>query len=66
MRPSGTPSDRGSGEAEISVTGKDRITIVFPAVVSGMERLFDQVAMISAKSPKKGGRSAGTFLCVGL
>ncbi len=59
--PVGDAFRSGSGEAEISVTGKDRITIVFPAVVSGMERLFDQVAILSAKSPKKEAAVLGPF-----
>ena len=34
---------------------------MFPSVVSGMERLFDQVAIVSSKSPKKEAAVLGPF-----
>ncbi len=37
----------------ISVSGADNITITFDAPVSGLERLFDQVAILSRNSPAK-------------
>jgi peptide/nickel transport system substrate-binding protein len=59
--PVGDAFRSGSGAAEIAVAGKDRVTITFPSVVSGMERLFDQVAMVSSKSPKKELAALGPF-----
>jgi peptide/nickel transport system substrate-binding protein len=59
--PVGDAFRSGSGEAEITVAGSDRVTITFPAVVSGMERLFDQIAIMSAKSPKKEAAVLGPF-----
>jgi peptide/nickel transport system substrate-binding protein len=59
--PVGDAFRSANGTAEITVAGKDRITIAFPAVVSGMERLFDQVAILSSKSPKKEGAVLGPF-----
>lgn len=59
--PVGDAFRAGAGAAEITVSGNDRVTIVFPAVVSGMERLFDQVAIVSAKSAKKEGAVLGPF-----
>lgn len=59
--PVGDAFRSGPGAAEITVSGKDRITIVFPSVVSGMERLFDQVAILSSKSPKKEAAVLGPF-----
>jgi len=59
--PVGDAFRSGSGAAEITVEGKDRISITFPSVVSGMERLFDQVAIMSAKSPKKEAAVMGPF-----
>ena len=38
---------------EIVVTAPDSISITFAAPVSGLERLFDQVAILSRNSPKK-------------
>lgn len=59
--PVGDAFRAGSGTAEIAVSGKDRITIEFPAVVSGMERLFDQVAIVPAKSPNNASTALGPF-----
>src|SRR5271165_6819961 len=42
--PVGDAFRSGAGAADITVAGPGRITIVFPAVVAGLERLFDQVA----------------------
>jgi peptide/nickel transport system substrate-binding protein len=33
--------------------GKNQITITFPAPIVGLDKLFDQVAILSSKSPKK-------------
>lgn len=43
----------GEGKVTATVTGKDRIAITFPAPVAGLDRLFDTVAIMSARSPKK-------------
>ncbi|MGO4883382.1 MAG: ABC transporter substrate-binding protein [Bryobacteraceae bacterium] len=59
--PVGDAFRSGTGTAQITVAGKDRVTIVFPSVVSGMERLFDQVAIVSSKSPKKEAAVLGPF-----
>ncbi len=59
--PVGDAFRSGAGQAEITVSGPYKLTIVFPSVVSGMERLFDQVAIMSAKSPKKEAAVLGPF-----
>jgi len=59
--PVGDAFRSGQGAAEITVAGPDKITITFPSVVSGMERLFDQVAILSSKSSKKEGAVLGPF-----
>ncbi len=59
--PVGDAFRSGPGAAEISVLGADRVAIAFPSAVSGMERLFDQVAIMSSKSPKKEGAVLGPF-----
>lgn len=46
---------------EIVVTAPDAISITFAAPVSGLERLFDQVAILSHDSPKKLGAVLGPF-----
>ncbi|HLK69112.1 MAG TPA: ABC transporter substrate-binding protein [Bryobacteraceae bacterium] len=38
---------------KIAVTSPDTVAITFAAPVSGLDRLFDQVAMLSRNSPKK-------------
>jgi peptide/nickel transport system substrate-binding protein len=59
--PVGDAFRSSGGRAEITVASPVRITIVFPSVVSGMERLFDQVAILSSKSPKKEAATLGPF-----
>jgi peptide/nickel transport system substrate-binding protein len=59
--PVGDAFRAGPGAAEIAVAGPDRVAIAFPAVVSGMERLFDQVAIRSSKSPKRETAVMGPF-----
>jgi peptide/nickel transport system substrate-binding protein len=59
--PVGDAFRSGPGTAEIAVSGKDRVTISFSSVVSGMERLFDQVAILSSKSPRKEAAVLGPF-----
>ncbi len=46
FRPSG-------GKIATQVNGKYEVTIVFPAPVVGLDKLFDQVAIVSASSPMK-------------
>jgi len=59
--PVGDAFRSGPGAAEIAVTGPLTVTIDFPAAVSGMERLFDQVAIMSSKSAKKEAAVLGPF-----
>ncbi len=46
---------------QIAVTAPDTIAITFGAPVSGLERLFDQVAVLSKNSPKKLSAVLGPF-----
>ena len=50
--PTGDSFRSGNGKVETRITGKDRISIKFPAPIAGLDKLFDQVAILSAKSPK--------------
>jgi peptide/nickel transport system substrate-binding protein len=52
----------GTGEVTAKVLAPDRLTITFPAPVAGLDRLFDQVAIISSRSPKKETAVLGGFV----
>jgi len=51
--PTGDSFRSGEGKVETRVARKNRITITFPAPIAGLDRLFDQVAVMSAKSSQK-------------
>ncbi len=44
--------DTGGGETRATASGSHDLTIVFPKTIAGVERLFDQVVIVSARSPK--------------
>src|SRR6476661_6776178 len=50
--PTGDAFRSGTGAVNTQVAGADHISITFPAPVTGLDRLFDQVAILSAHSPK--------------
>ncbi|HEY1338564.1 MAG TPA: ABC transporter substrate-binding protein [Bryobacteraceae bacterium] len=50
-----------TGEVRIATPADDQITLTFPAPVAGLERLFDQVGIISHQSPKKEMATVGPF-----
>jgi peptide/nickel transport system substrate-binding protein len=52
----------GSGAVSSKIIAPDRISIIFPAPIAGLERLFDQVAIMSAHSPKKEAAVLGPFV----
>jgi peptide/nickel transport system substrate-binding protein len=43
----------GAGSIDVLTPSSDVAVISFPTIVAGLERLFDQVAILSSKSPKK-------------
>jgi peptide/nickel transport system substrate-binding protein len=51
----------GNGNVQVKTIAGDRVAITFPAPVAGLDRLFDQVAIMSAKSPKKEMAVLGPF-----
>jgi peptide/nickel transport system substrate-binding protein len=51
--PTGDSFRSGEGKVVTSVLKPNRVTITFPAPIAGLDKLFDQVAIMSAKSPKK-------------
>jgi peptide/nickel transport system substrate-binding protein len=51
----------GQGEVIVKVLAPNKLSVTFPAAVAGLDRLFDQVAIMSAKSPKKEMAVLGPF-----
>jgi peptide/nickel transport system substrate-binding protein len=51
--PTGDSFRSSEGKVITRIAGKNQIAITFPAPIVGLEKLFDQVAILSAKSPKK-------------
>jgi peptide/nickel transport system substrate-binding protein len=51
--PTGDAFRSSDGKVETELLPKNRIRITFPAPIAGLDRLFDQVAIMSAKSPQK-------------
>jgi peptide/nickel transport system substrate-binding protein len=52
----------GAGNVETKVISPTQISITFPAPVAGLDRLFDQVAILSEGSPKKESAVLGPFM----
>jgi peptide/nickel transport system substrate-binding protein len=59
--PTGDSFRSGDGQVSVQTPTADTITVTFPAPVAGLERLFDQVAILSAHSPKKEMAVLGPF-----
>jgi peptide/nickel transport system substrate-binding protein len=59
--PTGDSFRSGSGSVEARVLSTNRVGVTFPAPVAGMERLFDQVGIMSARSPQKEMAVLGPF-----
>jgi peptide/nickel transport system substrate-binding protein len=51
--PSGDAFRVGEGKMTTQVTAKNKITLSFPAPIVGLDKLFDQVAILSAHSAQK-------------
>jgi len=51
----------GEGTVQVQNPTPDVVAITFPAPIAGLERLFDQVAILSAHSPKKEMAVLGPF-----
>jgi peptide/nickel transport system substrate-binding protein len=52
----------GNGAVTIKIVAPDQITVIFPAPIAGLDRLFDQVAIMSAHSPRKEAAVLGPFM----
>lgn len=51
----------GDGKLNVQTPSPDVVTITFPVPIGGLERLFDQVAILSARSPKKEMATLGAY-----
>jgi len=60
--PTGDAFRSGTGNVETKVISPSQISIRFPAQVAGLDRLFDQVAILSEHSPKKEMAVLGPFM----
>jgi peptide/nickel transport system substrate-binding protein len=60
--PTGDAFRSGPGKVETKITSPTQISITFPAAVAGLDRQFDQVAILSAHSPKKEMAVLGPFM----
>ena len=60
--PTGDTFRSGKGNVETKIVSPSQITITFPAPVAGLDRQFDQVAILSAHSPKKEMAVLGPFM----
>ena len=52
----------GTGNVETKIISPTQVSITFPAPVAGLDRLFDQVAILSEHSPKKDTAALGPFM----
>jgi peptide/nickel transport system substrate-binding protein len=59
--PTGDSFRSGEGQVDVQTPSLDTVVITFPAPVAGLERLFDQVAILSAHSQKKEMAVLGPF-----
>ena len=59
--PTGDAFRSGEGTVQVQNSTPDVAAITFPAPIAGLERLFDQVAILSAHSPKKEMAVLGPF-----
>ncbi len=60
--PVGDDFRTGTGEVAIKVIAPDQISITFPAPVVNLDRQFEEVAIMSAHSPKKEAAVLGPFM----
>jgi peptide/nickel transport system substrate-binding protein len=60
--PVGDAFRTGTGAVSTKVIAPDQVTVTFPAPIVGLDRQFDQVAIMSAHSPKKEGAVLGPFM----
>jgi peptide/nickel transport system substrate-binding protein len=52
----------GTSNLQVTVISPSKVSILLPAPIAGVERLFDQIAIMSSRSPLKAGAVLGPFL----
>jgi peptide/nickel transport system substrate-binding protein len=65
VAPTADPFRVAGDTVKIETPAADRVTITFPAPLSGIERLFDQVGILSSRSPQKEKAVLGPFFVAG-
>jgi peptide/nickel transport system substrate-binding protein len=60
--PIGDAFRSGSGNVDMKIISTTQISITFPSPVAGLDLQFDQVAILSARSPKKEMAVLGPFM----
>src|SRR5204862_6315333 len=60
--PTGDSFRSSEGSIHVDVLGARDVSIEFPASVAALDRLFDQVAIVSSHSPKKEAAVLGPFI----
>ncbi len=60
--PTGDAFRTGSGKVQTRITSPTQMTIVFPAPVAGLDRMFDQVAIVSSHAFRQESAVNGPFL----
>jgi len=60
--PTGDSFRSGPGQVKTAALGDNKVTVTFPAPVAGLDKLFDQVAIISARSPMRERAVLGPFM----
>lgn len=59
--PTGDMFRSGEGQVQTRILSRNRISVSYPAPIAGLDKLFDQVAIMSAKSPQKEMAVLGPF-----
>ena len=59
--PTADPFLAAGAPVKIATPSSNEISLVFPAPIAGLERLFDQVGILSEKSPKKEMATLGPY-----
>jgi peptide/nickel transport system substrate-binding protein len=59
--PTGETFRAAGASVKIDTPAADEITLTFPSPIAGLARLFDQVGIVSSKSPRKEMATAGPF-----
>src|SRR6185295_5726474 len=59
--PTADPFKTSQGSLQIVNPSPDEVSFLFPEPIAGLERLFDQVGIISKQSPKKEMATLGPF-----